>query len=86
MERGSWGWWLWPQYDVSKSDGEPKWVGESSVCGKWRGAVKERLTRQDAVFCKSMDFMQWRKEMLERTIFEAVSQPGRQAAVCWAAL
>jgi hypothetical protein len=46
------------QYDVSKSDGEPKYAGQTAVCGKWRGAVAERLGRQD-LSCLVLDYTYW---------------------------
>ena len=46
------------QYDVSKSDGEPKYGGETAVCGKWRGAVAERLKRQ-GLSCLVLDYPFW---------------------------
>lgn len=56
---------------MSKVDGEPKMVGETVVTGLWRGAVQERLRRAE-LYCGLQDYTQWRKAMLEQTIFESV--------------
>lgn len=59
------------QYDVSKTDGEPKYAGQTSVCGLWRGAVAERLKKK-GLHVVTMDYMYWRKQMLERLLFDSV--------------
>lgn len=46
-------------------------VGETVVTGLWRGAVQERLRRAE-LYCGLQDYTQWRKAMLEQTIFESV--------------
>jgi len=59
------------QYDVSKTDGEPKFAGQTVVCGTWRGAVAERLRKQD-LHVEVMDYTYWRKQMLERLLFDSL--------------
>ena len=59
------------QYDVSKTDGEPKYAGQTAVCGLWRGAVAERLKKK-GLHVDAMDYMYWRKQMLERLLFDSV--------------
>ena len=45
------------------ASGENKYAGESAVCGKWAGAVKERLER-NGIRCKSGFYREWRRLMV----------------------
>lgn len=53
------------------ASGENKYAGESAVCGKWAGAVKERLER-NGIRCKSGFYREWRRLMWEQAAFDAV--------------
>lgn len=53
------------------SGGEEKWTGESAACGKWAGAVKERL-EVNGIKCKVGFYRDWRRMMWERAAFDAV--------------
>eukprot|EP00591_Stephanopyxis_turris_P006953 CAMPEP_0195522514 /NCGR_PEP_ID=MMETSP0794_2-20130614/20755_1 /TAXON_ID=515487 /ORGANISM="Stephanopyxis turris, Strain CCMP 815" /LENGTH=395 /DNA_ID=CAMNT_0040652285 /DNA_START=69 /DNA_END=1256 /DNA_ORIENTATION=+ len=51
--------------------GQEKWTGECASCGKWNGAVAERLLRNN-IRCKVGFYREWRRLMWERAIFDAV--------------
>lgn len=53
------------------SFGQPKFAGETVVCGKWADALKARLERQDIV-CQKMYYRDWRRHMYEKVIFDSV--------------
>jgi hypothetical protein len=53
------------------SYGEIKTAGTCSACGKWRGAVAERLTRSN-VKCDVDFYREWRRKMWERSVLDAV--------------
>jgi len=53
------------------ASGKNKWAGECAACGKWCGAVQERLERND-IRCKAGFYRDWRRYMWERAIFDAV--------------
>ncbi|KAG5187675.1 hypothetical protein JKP88DRAFT_260250 [Tribonema minus] len=52
------------------SFGEPKVAGQTSVCGKWAGALKGRLAR-GGLPCETMFYNDWRRVMFERLIFQS---------------
>jgi hypothetical protein len=45
------------------ANGEEKWAGESTACGKWNGAVAERLG-ENAIRCKTVFYREWRRAMV----------------------
>ncbi|CAN0104848.1 unnamed protein product [Discosporangium mesarthrocarpum] len=49
--------------------GEPKLSGESVACGKWRGALKERLAKR-ALPCSTVFYLDFRRVMFERLAFD----------------
>ena len=49
------------------ASGEDKYAGESAVCGKWAGAVKDRLER-NGIRCKSGFYREWRRLMVSNQI------------------
>mmetsp|Transcript_58464 Transcript_58464/g.163814 ORF Transcript_58464/g.163814 Transcript_58464/m.163814 type:complete len:390 (+) Transcript_58464:125-1294(+) len=51
--------------------GEEKWAGECAACGKWNGAIAERLER-NAIRCSTDFYRDWRRKMWERTILDCV--------------
>jgi len=51
--------------------GEEKWAGECAACGKWNGAIAERLER-NAIRCSVVFYRDWRRKMWERNIMDAV--------------
>jgi len=53
------------------SKGEDKMAGECAACGKWAGAVQERL-EANAITCKTGFYRDWRRRMWERAAFDAV--------------
>ena len=53
------------------SNGETKWAGESTACGKWNGAIASRLD-QNAIRCKTVFYREWRRLMWERALYDAV--------------
>eukprot|EP00978_Attheya_sp_CCMP212_P003065 scaffold6251_cov52-Attheya_sp.AAC.3 len=57
--------------DSMDAQGGRKYAGESSACGKWSGAFQARLDR-NAVRCKRGFYREWRRDMWERTIYDAV--------------
>lgn len=50
--------------------GEPKYAGETAVCGKWAGALQQRLQRRD-LHCAKLFYRDWRRAMVERVVFES---------------
>jgi len=53
------------------SFGVTKYAGETTVCGKWSGAVVQRLKRHN-LDCKRLYYRDWRRTMIEKTIFDSV--------------
>jgi len=53
------------------AQGEEKWAGECAACGKWNGAVAQRLERA-AIRCRPVFYREWRRLMWERNILDAV--------------
>jgi hypothetical protein len=51
--------------------GEEKWAGECAACGKWHGAIAERLER-NAIRCSIDFYRDWRRKMWERNILDAI--------------
>jgi hypothetical protein len=51
--------------------GDGKYAGGCSACGKWHGAVAERLMRSN-VDCATDFYREWRRKMWEQSIFDAV--------------
>jgi hypothetical protein len=45
------------------SDGVVKLSGECASCGKWSGAIQERLER-NGITCKSLFYREWRRMMV----------------------
>uniref|UniRef100_A0A7S2IBY6 Uncharacterized protein n=1 Tax=Helicotheca tamesis TaxID=374047 RepID=A0A7S2IBY6_9STRA len=52
------------------SNGEEKWAGECAACGKWNGAVAERLVR-NGIRCKTGFYREWRRFMWEQVMYDA---------------
>lgn len=48
-----------------------EYAAETTVTGKWAGAVEERLTRHN-FFARTMSYRDWRKVMLEKVAFYTV--------------
>lgn len=55
----------------SDAQGSDKWAGESAACGKWNGAIAERLGGND-IRCKTGFYREWRRFMWERALYDAV--------------
>lgn len=53
------------------NNGENKIAGECAACGKWSGAVQERL-ESNGIRCKTGFYREWRRMMWERAAFDAV--------------
>eukprot|EP00281_Chroomonas_sp_CCMP1168_P030082 CAMPEP_0206244066 /NCGR_PEP_ID=MMETSP0047_2-20121206/17950_1 /ASSEMBLY_ACC=CAM_ASM_000192 /TAXON_ID=195065 /ORGANISM="Chroomonas mesostigmatica_cf, Strain CCMP1168" /LENGTH=374 /DNA_ID=CAMNT_0053669243 /DNA_START=125 /DNA_END=1249 /DNA_ORIENTATION=+ len=53
------------------SFGNPKYAGETVVCGKWGDALKERLERAD-IPCEKLYYRDWRRHMFEKVIFDSI--------------
>ncbi len=53
------------------ASGETKLAGECAACGKWNGAIAERLERS-GVKCSVDFYRDWRRKMWERSILDAV--------------
>lgn len=53
------------------NNGEEKWGGQCTACGKWQGAIAERMLRND-VICKTHFYRDWRRYMWEDSIVNAV--------------
>jgi len=53
------------------AQGEKKLAGECCACGKWNGAIKERLER-NGINCVTDFYRDWRRKMWERHILDAV--------------
>jgi hypothetical protein len=53
------------------ADGSAKYAGETTACGKWRGAVAGRLDRNN-FHCRLFSSRDWRRTMYERHAFGVV--------------
>jgi len=53
------------------ASGEDKVAGRCAACGKWSGAIKERLER-NGVSCSTDFYRDWRRKMWEHNIMDAV--------------
>lgn len=53
--------------------GETKYAGECAACGKWAGAIAERLERND-VRCSVNFYRDWRRKMWEQNVHDAAFQ------------
>ena len=53
------------------ADGSEKLGGETTACGKWRGAVAQRLARNN-FHCRLFSQRDWRRTMFERHAFGVV--------------
>lgn len=51
-------------------NGEEKIAGECTACGKWAGAIAERLQRS-TVRCATDFYREWRRKMWERSVLDA---------------
>jgi hypothetical protein len=51
--------------------GEEKWAGECAACGKWNGAIAQRMERSD-VRCSVDFYRDWRRKMWERNALDAI--------------
>uniref|UniRef100_A0A7R9U6V6 Uncharacterized protein n=1 Tax=Pinguiococcus pyrenoidosus TaxID=172671 RepID=A0A7R9U6V6_9STRA len=51
--------------------GNDKLAAVTSVCGKWAGAMTQRLTRNN-IYCEAVGYYEWRRVMLERVLFETI--------------
>jgi len=51
--------------------GEAKYAGETSICGKWAGALKQRLDRLN-LHSRILFYRDWRRAMLEKILFDSV--------------
>jgi len=52
------------------ANGENKLAGECAACGKWAGAIAERMERNE-VFCRTDFYREWRRRMWERNVYDA---------------
>jgi hypothetical protein len=52
-----------------RRQGEPKLAGETTACGKWRGAFQGRLARK-MLHCRLYTHRDWRRTMVERHTFD----------------
>lgn len=50
---------------------EEKWAGQCTACGKWHGAIAERMFRNDVV-CRTDFYREWRRSMWEASLADAV--------------
>jgi len=50
--------------------GTEKWAGECSACGKWQGAIADRLER-NAIRCNTHFYREWRRLMWENIMLES---------------
>jgi hypothetical protein len=57
--------------DTESAVGDAKYAGECAACGKWAGAVVERLGR-NGVRCRADFYREWRRQMWERSAYDAV--------------
>lgn len=53
------------------ANGIAEYAGETTVTGKWAGALTERLGYGN-LFCRSMFYRDWRRWMLEKVVYGAV--------------
>ena len=49
--------------------GTEKWAGECSACGKWQGAIADRLER-NAIRCNTHFYREWRRLMVSSAIID----------------
>ena len=56
---------------TDSATGEAKWAGECAACGKWAGAIAQRLERNN-VRCRTDFYREWRRKMWERSVYDAV--------------
>lgn len=50
---------------------EQKLAGQCTACGKWKGAIVERMLRNN-VLCKADFYREWRRSMWEQSMADAV--------------
>lgn len=50
---------------------EQKMAGQCTACGKWNGAISERLLRSN-VLCQKLFYRDWRRTMWEQSMADAV--------------
>jgi hypothetical protein len=50
---------------------EQKVAGQCTACGKWNGAISERMSRNN-VSCKTDFYREWRRQMWEQSMADAV--------------
>jgi hypothetical protein len=50
---------------------EEKWAGMCTACGKWNGAIAERLQRNN-INCRTDFYREWRRHMWEKSLSDAV--------------
>jgi hypothetical protein len=55
----------------SSANGEEKWAGECTSCGKWQGSIANRLERSN-IRCRTDFYREWRRHMYERNVYDAV--------------
>ena len=65
-----------PPRDISvkigvDSQAQEKRSGECAACGKWQGAIAERMERNE-IRCKTGFYREWRRLMWERAAYDAV--------------
>lgn len=53
------------------ANGEVKIAGACTACGKWNGAIAQRLERSN-IRCEMDFYREWRRKMWERSVFDAV--------------
>jgi hypothetical protein len=51
--------------------GEEKIAGDCASCGKWAGAIAERMERSN-IKCRTDFYREWRRRMWERSVYDAV--------------
>ena len=51
------------------ANGESKMAGECAACGKWAGAIAEKLQR-NSISCTTDFYREWRRKMWERHILD----------------
>ncbi|CAM9791268.1 unnamed protein product, partial [Choristocarpus tenellus] len=49
--------------------GDPKFSGQTTVCGKWRGALAGRLAK-GGLPCSQVFYLDWRRVMFEKLCFD----------------
>jgi len=53
------------------SNGEQKYAGECTACGKWNGAIASRMERNN-IRCRQDFYREWRRHMWERSVYDAL--------------